>query len=112
MKLLKCVVRPSALEEVKEALSQLGVMGMTVSEVKGFGRQKGHKEVYRGAEYNIDFTPKIEIDVVVANELSEQAVSAVRDAAQSGRIGDGKIFILAVEDVVRIRTGETGEAAI
>ena len=112
MKLLKCVVRPSALEEVKEALSQLGVMGMTVSEVKGFGRQKGHKEVYRGAEYNIDFTPKIEIDVVVANELSEQAVNAVRDAAQSGRIGDGKIFILAVEDVVRIRTGETGEAAI
>ncbi len=112
MKLLKCVVRPSALEEVKEALSQLGVMGMTVSEVKGFGRQKGHKEVYRGAEYNIDFTPKIEIDVVVANELSEQAVNAVRDAAQSGRIGDGKIFILAVEDVVRIRTGETGAAAI
>ena len=112
MKLLKCVVRPSALEEVKEALSQLGVMGMTVSEVKGFGRQKGHKEVYRGAEYNIDFTPKIEIDVAVANELSEQAVNAVRDAAQSGRIGDGKIFILSVEDVVRIRTGETGEAAI
>jgi nitrogen regulatory protein P-II 1 len=105
-------VRPSALEEVKEALSQLGVMGMTVSEVKGFGRQKGHKEVYRGAEYNIDFTPKIEIDVVVANELSEQAVSAVRDAAQSGRIGDGKIFVLSVEDVVRIRTGETGEAAV
>ena len=112
MKLLKCVVRPSALEEVKEALSQLGVMGMTVSEVKGFGRQKGHKEVYRGAEYSIDFTPKIEIDVVVSNELSEQAVSAVRDAAQSGRIGDGKIFVLPVDDVVRIRTGETGEAAI
>ena len=112
MKLLKCVVRPSALEEVKEALSQLGVMGMTVSEVKGFGRQKGHKEVYRGAEYNIDFTPKIEIDVVVSNELSEQAVSGVRDAAQSGRIGDGKIFVMSVDDVVRIRTGETGEAAI
>ena len=112
MKLLKCVVRPSALEDVKEALSQLGVMGMTVNEVKGFGRQKGHKEVYRGAEYNIDFTPKIEIEVVVANELAEQAVNAVRDAAQSGRIGDGKIFILAVDDVVRIRTGETGEAAI
>ena len=112
MKLLKCVVRPSALEEVKEALSQLGVMGMTVSEVKGFGRQKGHKEVYRGAEYNIDFTPKIEIEVVVSNELTEQAVSAVRDAAQSGRIGDGKIFVMSVDDVVRIRTGETGEAAI
>ena len=112
MKLLKCVVRPSALEEVKEALSQLGVMGMTVSEVKGFGRQKGHKEVYRGAEYNIDFTPKIEVDVVVSNELTEQAVSAVRDAAQSGRIGDGKICVLSVDDVVRIRTGETGEAAI
>ena len=112
MKLLKCVVRPSALEEVKEALSQLGVMGMTVSEVKGFGRQKGHKEVYRGAEYNIEFTPTIEVDGVVSNELTEQAVSAVRDAAQSGRIGDGKIFVLSVDDVVRIRTGETGEAAI
>ncbi len=112
MKLLKCVVRPNALEKVKEALSGLGIMGMTVSEVKGFGRQKGHKEVYRGAEYIIDFTPKVEIEVVVKDDLVAQAVSAVRDAAQSGKIGDGKIFVVPVDEVVRIRTGETGEAAI
>ncbi|MFT5087550.1 MAG: nitrogen regulatory protein P-II 1 [Candidatus Latescibacterota bacterium] len=112
MKLLKCVVRPNALERVKEALSGLGIMGMTVSEVKGFGRQKGHKEVYRGAEYIIDFTPKVEIEVVVKDDLVEQAVSAVREAAQSGKIGDGKIFVVPVDEVVRIRTGETGEAAI
>lgn len=112
MKLLKCVVRPNALEKVKEALSGLGIMGMTVSEVKGFGRQKGHKEVYRGAEYIIDFTPKVEIEVVVKDDLVQQAVSVVRDAAQSGKIGDGKIFVVPVDEVVRIRTGETGEAAI
>ncbi|MGY8826367.1 MAG: P-II family nitrogen regulator [Candidatus Latescibacterota bacterium] len=112
MKLLKCVVRPNALERVKEALSGLGIMGMTVSEVKGFGRQKGHKEVYRGAEYIIDFTPKVEIEVVIKDDLVEQAVSAVREAAQSGKIGDGKIFVVPVDEVVRIRTGETGEAAI
>ena len=112
MKLLKCIVRPNALEDVKEALSSLGLVGMTVSEVKGFGRQKGHKELYRGAEYNIDFTPKLEIDVVVNEALAEKAVAAVREAAQTGSIGDGKIFMLPVEEVVRIRTGETGEAAI
>ena len=112
MKLLKCIVRPNALEDVKEALSSLGLVGMTVSEVKGFGRQKGHKELYRGAEYNIDFTPKLEIEVVVSEELAEKAVAAVREAAQTGSIGDGKIFMLPVEEVVRIRTGETGEAAI
>jgi nitrogen regulatory protein P-II 1 len=112
MKLLKCVVRPNALEKVKEALSSLGIMGMTVSEVKGFGRQKGHKEVYRGAEYIIDFTPKVEIEVVVRDDVAEQAVSAVREAANSGKIGDGKIFIVPVDGVVRIRTGETGDAAI
>lgn len=112
MKLLKCVVRPNALERVKDALSQLGIMGMTVSEVKGFGRQKGHKEVYRGAEYIIDFTPKVEIEVVVGDDLVEQAVNAVREAANSGKIGDGKIFVVPVEEVVRIRTGETGDAAI
>jgi nitrogen regulatory protein P-II 1 len=112
MKLLKCVVRPNALEKVKEALSGLGIMGMTVSEVKGFGRQKGHKEVYRGAEYIIDFTPKVEIEIVVKDDLVHQAVSAVRDAAHSGKIGDGKIFVVPVDEVVRIRTGETGEAAI
>ncbi|MBN98047.1 MAG: transcriptional regulator [Gemmatimonadetes bacterium] len=112
MKLLKCIVRPNALEDVKDALSSLGLVGMTVSEVKGFGRQKGHKELYRGAEYNIDFTPKLEIEVVVNEELAEKAVAAVREAAQTGSIGDGKIFMLPVEEVVRIRTGETGEAAI
>ena len=112
MKLLKCVVRPNALEKVKEALSGLGVMGMTVSEVKGFGRQKGHQELYRGAEYTIDFTPKIEIEVVVKDDLAEQCVGAVREAAQTGSIGDGKIFMVPIDEVVRIRTGETGDAAI
>ena len=112
MKMLKCVVRPNALEDVKEALSKLGVVGMTVSEVKGFGRQKGHKELYRGAEYNIDFTPKLMIEVVVNDDLTEKAVDAVREAAQTGNIGDGKIFIVDVHEVVRIRTGETGDAAI
>ena len=112
MKLLKCVVRPNALEKVKEALSGLGVMGMTVSEVKGFGRQKGHKELYSCAEYTIDFTPKIEIEVVVKDDLAEQCVGAVREAAQTGNIGDGKIFMVPIDEVVRIRTGETGDAAI
>ena len=112
MKMLKCIVRPSALDPVKEALNKLGVMGMTVTEVKGFGRQRGHKELYRGAEYSVDFTPKLGIEVVVRDELAERAVDVVREAAQSGKIGDGKIFILPVEEVVRIRTGETGESAI
>ena len=112
MKLLKCVVRPNALEKVKEALSGLGVMGMTVSEVKGFGRQKGHKELYRGAEYTIDFTPKIEIEVVVGDDLADQVVEAVSGAANTGRIGDGKIFVQSVEDVIRIRTGERGSDAV
>ena len=112
MKLLKCIVRPSALDKVKEALGQLGVAGMTVSEVKGYGRQKGHKEVYRGAEYTIDFTPKAEIEVVVPQEIADQAIDAVKNAAFSGNIGDGKIFVVEVGQVVRIRTGETGDAAI
>ena len=112
MKLLKCVVRPNALDKVKEALSALGVTGMTVSEVKGFGRQKGHKEVYRGAEYNIDFTPKIEIEVVVGDAVADKAIDAVKEAAGTGNIGDGKIFVLSVDQVLRIRTGETGDAAI
>ncbi len=112
MKMLKCIVRPNALEDVKEALSQLGVVGMTVSEVKGFGRQKGHKELYRGAEYNIDFTPKLMIEVVGNDDLTDKAVDAVRAAAQTGNIGDGKIFIAGIDEVVRIRTGETGDAAI
>ena len=112
MKLMKCVIRPNALEKVKEALTGLGVMGMTVTEVKGFGRQKGHKELYRGAEYTMDFTPKLNVEVAVADEVAEQAVDAVREAARSGKIGDGKIFLLTVNEVVRIRTGETGEAAL
>lgn len=112
MKLLKCIVRPSALEKVKEALSALGVMGMTVSEVKGYGRQKGHKEVYRGAEYNIDFTPKLEIEVVVGEAIAERAIEAVKEAANTGNIGDGKIFVVPVDQVVRIRTGEMGDSAI
>ena len=111
MKLLKCVVRPNALEKVKEALSALGV-GMTVSEVKGYGRQKGHKEVYRGAEYNIDFTPKLQIEVVVGEAIAERAIDAVKEAANTGNIGDGKIFVVPVDQVVRIRTGEMGESAI
>ena len=112
MKLLKCIVRPNALEQVKEGLSALGIMGMTVSEVKGFGRQKGHKEVYRGAEYNIDFTPKLKIEVAVGDSIAARAIDAIKEAANTGNIGDGKVFVLPVEDVVRIRTGETGEAAI
>ena len=112
MKLLKCIVRPNTLEKVKDALSQLSIAGMTVNEVKGYGRQKGHKEVYRGAEYTIDFTPKLEIEVVVADEMTERAIDAVKGAAHSGNIGDGKIFVMEVEEVVRIRTGETGQAAL
>lgn len=112
MKMLMCVVRPNALDAIKEALSGLGVQGITVSEVKGFGRQKGHKEIYRGAEYVVDFTPKIKVEVVVKDDLAEQCVDAVCGAARTGQIGDGKIFILSVDEVVRIRTGETGDAAI
>ena len=112
MKMLMCVVRPNALDAIKEALSALGVQGITVSEVKGFGRQKGHKEIYRGAEYVVDFTPKLKVEVVVRDDLADQCLDAVREAAQTGHIGDGKIFILSVDEVVRIRTGETGDAAI
>ena len=112
MKLLKCVVRPNALEKVKEALSALGVMGMTVSEVKGYGRQKGHKEVYRGAEYNIDFTPKLQIEVVVGEAIAERAIDAVKGAANTGNIGDGKIFVSDVNQVIRIRTSEIGDDGI
>ena len=112
MKMLMCVVRPNALDAIKEALSRLGIQGITVSEVKGFGRQKGHKEIYRGAEYVVDFTPKIKVEVVVRDDLTEQCVDAVCGSARTGQIGDGKIFMLSVNEVVRIRTGETGDAAI
>ncbi len=112
MKKLEAVIKPFKLDEVKEALSALGVIGMTVSEVKGFGRQKGHSELYRGAEYVVDFLPKVKIEVVLPDELVERAVETICEAARTGRIGDGKIFILPVGEVIRIRTGERDELAI
>ena len=112
MKLLKCIIRTGVLDQVEEALSGLGVVGMTVGEVKGFGRQKGHKEVYRGAEYQIDFTPKLQVEIVVSDRLAEPTISAIREAAGTGNIGDGKIFVIPVENSVRIRTGETGDSAL
>jgi nitrogen regulatory protein P-II 1 len=112
MKLVKCIVQPYKLDDVKEAITALNIHGMTVSEVKGFGRQKGHKEVYRGAEYTVDFVPKVEIEVVVADALVQQVIDAAVKAARTGKVGDGKIFVLNVEQVVRIRTGESGEAAL
>jgi nitrogen regulatory protein P-II 1 len=112
MKKVEAIIKPFKLEEVKEALNSLGIQGMTVSEVKGFGRQKGHTELYRGAEYIVDFLPKVKIEVVVKDEVLEQVLDAVAKAAKTGRIGDGKIFVIPVEDTIRIRTGETGEEAI
>jgi nitrogen regulatory protein P-II 1 len=112
MKKVEAIIKPFKLEEVKEALNSLGIQGMTVSEVKGFGRQKGHTELYRGAEYIVDFLPKVKIEVVVKDEILEKVLDVVAKAAKTGRIGDGKIFVLPVEDVIRIRTGETGEEAV
>jgi nitrogen regulatory protein P-II 1 len=112
MKKIDAVVKPFKLDEVREALSEIGVSGLTVTEVKGFGRQKGHTELYRGAEYVVDFLPKVKIEIVVADNIVEQAIEAIIKAARTGKIGDGKIFVTTVEQVVRIRTGETDEAAI
>ena len=112
MKLVTAIIKPFKLDEVREALSALGVQGITVTEVKGFGRQKGHTELYRGAEYVVDFLPKVKVEVIVGDAIVEQAIEAIVKAARTGKIGDGKIFVTAVEQVVRIRTGETGEAAI
>ncbi|CAG4885100.1 regulatory protein P-II for glutamine synthetase [Georgfuchsia toluolica] len=112
MKKIEAIIKPFKLDEVREALSELGVTGLTVTEVKGFGRQKGHTELYRGAEYVVDFLPKLKIDVVVDEKTVELAIEAIIKAAHTGKIGDGKIFVTAVEQVVRIRTGETGEAAV
>jgi nitrogen regulatory protein P-II 1 len=112
MKKVEAIIKPFKLDDVKEGLSGLGVKGMTVSEVKGFGRQRGHKEVYRGAEYQVDFVSKIKLEVVVDSDLLPDAVSVIKEKAYTGQIGDGKIFILPVEEVVRIRTGETGKDAI
>jgi len=112
MKKIDAVVKPFKLDEVREALSDIGVSGLTVTEVKGFGRQKGHTELYRGAEYVVDFLPKVKIEIVVADNMVEQVIEAVIKAARTGKIGDGKIFVTTVEQVVRIRTGETDESAI
>ena len=112
MKKIEAIIKPFKLDEVREALSDIGVAGLTVTEVKGFGRQKGHTELYRGAEYVVDFLPKVKLEVVVPDSLLERAMEAITTAARTGKIGDGKIFVTAVEQVVRIRTGESGEAAI
>ena len=112
MKKIEAIIKPFKLDEVKEALQEAGLQGITVTEAKGFGRQKGHTELYRGAEYVVDFLPKVKIEVVVADSGVDAAVEAIRSAAQTGRIGDGKIFVSPVEQVIRIRTGETGEDAI
>jgi nitrogen regulatory protein P-II 1 len=112
MKRIEAVIKPFKLDEVREALSEVGVTGLTVTEVKGFGRQKGHTELYRGAEYVVDFLPKVKIDVILADNMVDRAVEALVKAARTGKIGDGKIFVTPVEQVVRIRTGESGEAAV
>jgi nitrogen regulatory protein P-II 1 len=112
MKQITAVIKPFKLDEVREALADVGISGLTVTEVKGFGRQKGHTELYRGAEYVVDFLPKVKIEAVVPEDLVERAIEAIMRAARTGKIGDGKIFVRAVEQVIRIRTGEEGEAAI
>jgi len=112
MKKLEAIIKPFKLEEVKEALAELGIEGMTVTEVKGFGRQKGHTEIYRGSEYTVDFLPKVKVEVVLADDMVEKAVSVVVAAAKTGKIGDGKVFVLPVEHAVRIRTEEIGEKAV
>ena len=112
MKKIEAIIKPFKLDEVREALSEVGITGLTVTEVKGFGRQKGHTELYRGAEYVVDFLPKVRVDVVLADDMVDRAIDAIVRAARTGKIGDGKIFVTAVEQVVRIRTGETDEAAV
>jgi nitrogen regulatory protein P-II 1 len=112
MKKIEAIIKPFKLDDVKDALNKIGINGMTINEVKGFGRQRGHKEIYRGAEYQVDFVPKIKIDVVVDSSLVNQVVEAISKSANTGKIGDGKIFVLPVNEAVRIRTGETGEGAI
>ncbi|MCZ8236380.1 MAG: P-II family nitrogen regulator [Inhella sp.] len=112
MKLITAVIKPFKLDEVREALSAIGIQGLTVTEVKGFGRQKGHTELYRGAEYVVDFLPKVKIEAAVADGVVDQVVEAIEKAARTGKIGDGKVFVQSLEQVVRIRTGETGDAAL
>ena len=112
MKKIEAIIKPFKLDDVKDALNKIGVNGMTINEVKGFGRQRGHKEIYRGAEYQVDFVPKVQIDVVVDSAMADQVVEAISKSANTGKIGDGKIFVFPVSEAVRIRTGETGESAI
>ncbi len=112
MKKIEAVIKPFKLDEVREALSEVGVSGLTVTEVKGFGRQKGHTELYRGAEYVVDFLPKVKVEVILGDALVERAIEAIVRAARTGKIGDGKIFVTDVDQVIRIRTGESGEAAV
>ena len=112
MKLITAIIKPFKLDDVREALSEIGVQGITVTEVKGFGRQKGHTELYRGAEYVVDFLPKVKLEIAVAADMSDKVIEAVRNAANTGKIGDGKIFVSPVEEVIRIRTGETGAEAL
>ena len=112
MKMIMAVIKPHKLEPVREALTEIGIAGLTASEVKGFGRQKGHTEIYRGAEYNVSFLPKVKIEIAVADDLVEQVVDSIKSAAETGQIGDGKIFVLNLDSAVRIRTGESGEEAL
>jgi nitrogen regulatory protein PII len=112
MKMVEAIVKPFKLDEVKEALTKAGVQGMTIEEVKGFGRQKGHTELYRGAEYSVDFLPKVKIEILVPDEKAANVVQVITESAKTGKIGDGKIFVTSVEEVIRIRTGETGADAI
>ncbi len=112
MKKIEAIIKPFKLDDVKEALNEIGVQGMTISEVKGYGRQKGHKEVYRGAEYVVDFIPKIKIEIVVETDLADKTVKTIIQSAKTGKIGDGKIFVLPTEEVIRVRTGEKGKDAI
>jgi nitrogen regulatory protein P-II 1 len=112
MKKIEAIIKPFRLDEVKDALNKLGISGMTISEVKGFGRQRGHKEIYRGTEYQVDFVPKVKIDLVVSEELADKAVTAITDNANTNKVGDGKIFVMPIEQAVRIRTGESGQDAV
>jgi len=112
MKLIEAIIKPFKLDEVKDALNEIGIQGITVSEIKGFGRQKGHTELYRGAEYVVDFIPKIKMEIIVSDDIVSKVVETIEHAAKTGRIGDGKIFVTSVEEVVRIRTGERGEDAL
>ena len=112
MKKIEAIIKPFKLDDVKEALNDIGIQGMTISEVKGYGRQKGHKEIYRGAEYVVDFIPKVKIEIVAPSDMEDRIVEAIHNAANTGKIGDGKIFVMSLEEVIRVRTGETGVEAI